>query len=245
MSHVLILGASSQIGQAIAQQVLDAGQRATLSYRSASHLEELEALAAPFGEACKLVHCDLDQDLTQQAFIDDLEPVDALVYNIGVMEMRPIRLMDQAHLERLFRINCFAPMLILGGLMRQRKINKKASAVFVSSLSAQYPWPGGAAYSASKAALENLVKTAAKECADKGLRCNAVAPGMVETRMFDKAMQMLSTDQQKAHLDKYPLGLVQPKDVADLVVFLLSKQAAKVTGTTYALDGGLLSTALR
>jgi 3-oxoacyl-[acyl-carrier protein] reductase len=110
--------------------------------------------------------------------------------------------------------------------------------VFMSSVSGVRGIPGHTVYAASKAGLDGLARTLARECAAFGVTVNSVAPGYIDTRMLDG----MTADRKKALAASVPVRrLGTPEEVAHLVAFLLSEQAAYATGQTWVLDGGLSS----
>ena len=112
--------------------------------------------------------------------------------------------------------------------------------VFISSISAQHPHKGGATYSSSKAALESFSKVVAMEYSHRRIRSNVVSPAMVKTPLYEKAAEDASHESMQAHVDKYPLGIGDPEDVANAIIYLLSDASRWVTGTKIVLDGGCL-----
>ncbi len=130
--------------------------------------------------------------------------------------------------------HAFGPMRAAGG----------GSIVNCSSIMAFNSGPGQAAYSASKSAVLGLTRGVAMDGAPYGIRCNAVCPGTVETPMYARhlARQADPEAEHRRHLEMYPLGrLGQPADVAGLVAFLLSDDAAWITGQDFIIDGGFLA----
>ena len=123
-------------------------------------------------------------------------------------------------------------------LCKKKKIKKNGSVVFTSSVSAFFNAPGRALYAGSKAALTSFMRSFAVELADKGIRANAVHPGMVETRMI---AENLSEEELQNNLKEYPLHRFgKPEDVAWAIIYLLSDASAWVTGTSLIIDGGFM-----
>ncbi len=114
--------------------------------------------------------------------------------------------------------------------------NKKGTIINITSVSGMMGNAGQANYAAAKAGMIGLTKTVAKELAQRGITCNAIAPGFVETQMTDK----LSEDVKNAVKDMVPLGrMAQPEDIANMAVFLASEKASYITGEIIKVDGGL------
>ena len=122
-------------------------------------------------------------------------------------------------------------------LLKKKKISKGGSIVFTSSISSYMTAPGLCIYASSKAALLAYMRTCAIELGSKGIRANAILPGMVETKLISSGTY---TDEDKQNdLTLYPLGRYgQPKDIARAMVFLLSDASAWMTGSELVIDGG-------
>ena len=131
-------------------------------------------------------------------------------------------------------------MLLCSELLQAKKMNDGASFVFVSSISSQHPYTGGAVYSSSKAALESFSKTLAIEVASKKMRSNVLLPALVKTQMLEETRQAVSEEDFIAYEKQYPLGFGEPEDIANAVCFLLSKEAKWITGSELKMDGGLV-----
>ena len=125
-------------------------------------------------------------------------------------------------------------------MLKKKKLNKQASIVFVSSIAAQHPYKGGAAYAASKAALEAFARTLALEVAHRKIRVNCIAPAMVQTQMYEATKAAVSAKAMEKDAARYPLGIGQSDDVANTSIFLLSDASKWITGQTIRLDGGLM-----
>lgn len=234
---ILVTGATSGIGVELVSKIILQGGKVVATGRKINVLQELEN---QFKESIE-THC---FDLTLQSDLEKLAKIcpkiDGMVNCSGIVKSQPIRYVSQEHLEETFSINFFSPVILVGLLNRAKKINKNASFVFISSVAAQFPRKGGTAYSCSKAALESFTKVMAMEYAHKGIRANCLAPAMIETPMYLEARELAGHDTMDEHIQRYPLGIGKPKDVADAIIFLLSDASKWMTGTIIKLDGGLL-----
>lgn len=230
---VLVIGATGSIGGAIANHLHAGGFELTLSGRSA---EKLDAL--PVAGAEQRIVADLSTEEGRQALVASAPTLDGVVFAAGVAPLAPVRYLKDADLEACFQMNTCIPLLLVRDLLKAKKINKGASIVFLSSVSASKGTAGYAAYSGSKAALEASARCLAVELAPKGIRVNCIAPGMVESDMSDGFAESASADALKAHAKAYPLGVGRPQDVAGAVSFLLSDASRWITGVTLPVDGG-------
>lgn len=230
---VLVIGATGSIGGAIASHLPSDGFELTLSGRSAGKLNALSI----DGASQKIV-ADLSTEEGRQALVASTPELDGVVFAAGVAPLAPVRYLKEADLEACFQINACIPLLLVRDLLKAKKINKGASIVFLSSVSASKGTAGYAAYSGSKAALEASARCLAVELAPKGIRVNCIAPGMVESDMSDGFAENASVDALEAHAKAYPLGVGRPQDVVGAVSFLLSGASRWITGVTLPVDGG-------
>lgn len=135
----------------------------------------------------------------------------------------------------MFGTNVFAPMLLLKAIVKAKKLAKASSIVFVASIGGVYSITNGSGiYGASKSALNAYMKYAALELSTKGIRCNAVNPGMVNTPLVESSQEEIEKDLQNYPLKRYG----EPTDIAWAVIYLLSDAASWVTGTELKIDGG-------
>ena len=141
-------------------------------------------------------------------------------------------------MSNIFSVNTFSPIFLLQKLSKKKKIKEDASVVFTSSISGiGAAAVGESMYIASKGAISAFVKAAALEFSKKGIRVNAVCPGMVKTDMSD-AYELNEGDNED--LKNYPLGrYANPEDIAWGIIYLLSNASSWVTGTNMVIDGGL------
>lgn len=235
---ILVTGASSGIGQQTAIKISEMGGAVVLTGRNNEKLEETMSLLQGKG------HLQLSADLLKEdervQLINDLPMLDGIVHSAGTVKPFPIKFIDQKKINETLNINYEIPLLLMSHLLRNKKINQKASIVFLSSISSQHPHKGGALYAGSKAAIEALSKVMALELYPQGIRSNCVSPAMVKTAMFEKAEREMSKESMDAHIQQYPLGIGYPEDVANAIVFLLSDGARWITGINIILDGGFL-----
>ncbi|GGD67510.1 SDR family NAD(P)-dependent oxidoreductase [Croceicoccus mobilis] len=227
----LVTGAASGIGAACAR---------ALAARGAAHLLLVDRDAAAL-EAMDLA-CDttlVSGDVSDPELWSDLSAtIDLAVINAGVAGgPSPIATGDFAEWRRIMGVNLDGAFLSLSFAMRS--MTGGGVAVITSSLSALRPYPGTAAYGASKAALIQLMKIAAAEGAEAGIRVNAIAPGPVDTAMWgDDAAR---AEMMAGVAAGTPLNRVaSAEEIAGSVLYLLSDMAANATGTVLVSDGGSL-----
>ena len=233
---VLVTGASSGIGRATAIECSKLGAKVVITARHEERLKE--TLNALEGDGHQLILCEMtsDDDLTN--LVETVPVLDGLVCNAGINKLVPIRQLKAEDLNHIFEVNTFSSIILLQKLMKKKKLAEDASVVYTSSISGiGAAAVGESMYIASKGALSAFVKAAALECSKKGIRVNAVCPGMVKTEMSD-AYDLNEGDNED--LKNYPLGrYANPVDIAWAIIYLLSNASSWVTGTNLVIDGGL------
>jgi NAD(P)-dependent dehydrogenase (short-subunit alcohol dehydrogenase family) len=172
--------------------------------------------------------------------ISELPQIDGFVHCAGKIQPFPIKYIKQKHIDDLFSINLNSAILLSSGLLKAKKLNQGASVVFISSISAEFPYMGGSLYSASKSALESFARSFALENAPMKIRANIVSPALVKTEMFEQTKSAYEEVDFEKFIYQYPLGVGEPQDVANTIAFLLSDLSKWITGTTIRMDGGLL-----
>ena len=237
---ILVTGAASGIGLATAQALAPAAARLILIDRDA------DALAAA------TLPCPVDRligDVADERFWDEAAPrlkgLTGAVINAGVAGAGAIRKLELAEWRRILSVNLDGAFLTLRAAMRA--IDGPGAIVAVASAAGIKAEPGIAAYAASKAALIQLVRVAAKEGAGQRLRVNAIAPAGVETPVWDAVPMFadraaaIGRDAAFAELAAMatPLGrYAKPDEIARQIAFLLSDDAALITGAVLVSDGG-------
>ncbi|HET6991085.1 MAG TPA: SDR family oxidoreductase [Bacteroidia bacterium] len=235
---ILITGASSGIGREVAVSADKMGAQLILSGRNEKELKSTLSLLA--GKDHRIISADLLSRADREKLANEIPAIDGLVHCAGVVQPFPIKFLDQQKMDATLNINYEAPVLMMSAILKQKKLNKDASLVFLSSISGQHPHKGGTMYAGSKAAIEAFVKVLALELNPQGIRANCISPAMVRTPMFDQAETEMSKEEMDKHIAKYPLGAGLPEDVANAAIFLLSPAARWITGINITLDGGYL-----
>jgi NAD(P)-dependent dehydrogenase (short-subunit alcohol dehydrogenase family) len=169
----------------------------------------------------------------------DFGKVDILFINAGISGTSSIEHQTPENFDNMINVNFRGVFFTLSKFIPQ--LNDGASVVILSSVLASTVSPGLSVYSASKAAINSLMKTAAIELAPRKIRVNAISPGAIDTKLFSK---MGMDEQTLAGMTDYltsltPLGRIgKPEEIGQLVAFLSSDEAAFITGSDYVIDGG-------
>lgn len=235
---ILVTGASSGIGRATAIECSKMGAKVIITARNAQRLSD--TFSELQGEGHQQIIADLTDTASIENMISQIDKIDGVVSNAGIANTEPIAFYKDEELETIFRTNTFSMMMLTKFLLKKKKLNKPASIVYTASIGNVYS--AGVAngiYGASKCAIDGFMRTAAVELAPKGIRCNSVNPGMVETNIMTDNSR-ISAEQFEEDKKKYPLGRYgKPEDVAWAIIYLLSEASSWVTGTALKLDGGV------
>lgn len=231
---ILVTGASSGIGRQIALSCAQAGAQIIASGRNAERLHD--TLQAMSGTGHRALTLDLCDDAAVKSAVTALGKIDGVVHGAGISLLAPLRLATRPHIESQLAANLLGPMLLTQQLLLRNAIQQGGAVVFISSISAHIGVHGVSSYSASKGAVEAMARSLSMEVAKKGIRVNCLAPGLVQTPMFEAALS--TTGGLDETIKNYPLGLGLPEDVANAAIFFLSPASRWITGTTLILDGG-------
>jgi NAD(P)-dependent dehydrogenase (short-subunit alcohol dehydrogenase family) len=231
--RVLVTGAGKGIGRSVVAKLVAEGAEVVALSRTASDLNEIKS---EFG--CHIVTCDLaDPAAARSAAIGAL-PVDLLVNNAGTTKLDSFLDTSVETFDWLMNVNAKAPMIVAQECARDMiRRGHKGSIVNVSSMASFQGVPEHTAYCATKGALDAMTRVMAVELGAHGIRVNTVNPVVTLTPMAIKAW----SDPAKAQsmLSRIPLGrFVEPEEVADVILYLLSSRASMVSGSSITVDGG-------
>lgn len=232
---IMVTGASSGIGQRTAIECSKLGATLVLTARCEERLyATMEQLQ---GTGHKMILADLTIEDDIKNLVEQCPVIDGFVNNAGVTVNKPIAFFSQKELDKVYSANTFAPMLIVRWLLKKKKLKNNSSIVFTSSVASDFSTIGNGIYGTSKAALAAYMRYCARELAGKGIRANAVHPGMVETNFIHGGA--VSEDDLGNDMEKYPLGRYgRPEEIAYAIIYLLSDASAWTTGISLFVDGG-------
>ena len=232
---ILITGASSGIGQTTAVVCAQMGADVVITGRDA---ERLQATADLMGTYNAMIAADLTNNDDVERLVANLPPLDGAVLCAGNSTTLPLQFGTREKFDDMFNVNFFAPVELLRLMYKKKILQKGASVVLIASIGGTHSFmPGNGVYGASKAALNSLMKYAAREYASRKVRVNSICPGMVDTPLIDRGT--ITVEQLAEDAKRYPLGRYgRPDDIANGAVYLLSDASSWLTGHDLVIDGG-------
>jgi len=239
----IVTGAGRGIGAAIAVALDAAGARVALVARSAEQLDEvaLRLTNKPIVVPADLATADAPSSAVATAIAAFDGRVDVLVNNAGMAIRKESDQLVVAELDTLWNTNVRSALLATIAVLPAMLAAGSGSVVSISSISGLRGAPRRAMYAASKSALDGMTRALAMEYGPRGLRFNAVAPGVVDTAMWRAALE--APEVTDAVLGVIPTRRVStPEEVADTVVFLASDASRAITGEVLSADGGMHAT---
>tara|TARA_B100001971_G_scaffold215182_1_gene259196 strand:+ start:140682 stop:141443 length:762 start_codon:yes stop_codon:yes gene_type:complete len=239
---VLVTGASRGIGKEIVLSL--AAQKAHVVFNWRGDEDSAIALANELKEAGASDATPLYFDMTEydkmkdelDRFTKEVAPISGLVNNAGISKDSLMMRVKPEEIQSILEVNLKATMVLTNTLSRNFLKAKEVSIVNMSSIVGLMGNLSQTVYAASKAGLIGYTKSVAKELASRKVRCNAICPGFIATKMTDE----LSEKAKESYLSAIPMGdFGETKDVAELTLFLLSQSSKYITGEVIKVDGGL------
>jgi len=239
----IVTGASKGIGASIAKQLADEGAAVVVNYASSKEGADrvVAEISGKGGKAIAVQANVADKAQIERLFVETKKAfgtLDILVNNAGIYEFAPLENVTAEHFHKMFDLN------VLGLILASQEAVKHfgpagGNIINISSVAATSAPPTTSVYSATKAAVDAVTRSLAKELGPRKIRVNSINPGMVETEGVHAA-GIASSDFRKEVESQTPLGRIgQPQDIAPAAVFLASADSAWMTGETLYISGGL------
>lgn len=233
---ILVTGASSGIGKAIAVECSKMGATIIATGRNEERLNE--TLGQMVGEGHIAIGADLSEEEGITHLINKLPKIDGMVLAAGIVEMLPISFASRKKFDKIFGTNLFSPAEIIRLVTKKKLFNPGLSIVAVDSVAGSTDIaPANSIYGSGKAALKAFIKYVALEMASKNIRANTISPGMILTPMHSGG----AVDDEKLQQTINGIPLKRwgtPEDIANCAIYLLSDASSYLTGTDIVIDGG-------
>ena len=232
---ILVTGASSGIGKATAIECSKLGARVVITGRDEARLQQ--TLSSLEGEGHVVITADLGEDDGIRFLVERVPVLNGIVHAAGISDTVLFQFLKKERLENIFNINFFAPVVLSQLLLKKKLLQKGGSIVFLSSIDGPVTAHIGNSYSATKGALSAMMQNMSIELASKGIRVNAVLPGMTETPLIhndDITQEQLNKDMELYPLKRY----ADPREIAWAIIYLLSDASTFTIGASLVVDGG-------
>lgn len=239
---IVLTGANRGLGHAILIGLAQSGYDVIACVRNnEQYAEDFASIAQTYGAQIHSVECHLDNKESIDSCWEEIEKLEMDIYGLvncaGIMELKSVMFTSYEDVEQMFRINYFAPFEMCKRMAEIVVRRGSGAIVNISSMASLGSQPGGAAYDASKAALNQLTKTLAQELAPFSVRCNTIACGPINTEMFANM-----GDKERSKLIKSVAlkRAAEPDEIVKAVLFLLSEDSSYITGQIIRVDGGAI-----
>lgn len=241
---VLVTGASSGIGQAVAVHLSKLGYRLMLLARREQLLKE--TLSKLEGKDHLYVSFDLSDlkgiENVMRLVVERMGPLSGMVHCAGIAPMRPLSLLKPENLHEVMAINFYSYVEMVRCFSKKENFAAPAGVVGISSVASVLGDKGKLGYCSSKAAMDAATRCMAKEMASKGIRINTLRPSYVQTELLDRYTDHWGDSPSvNAFARKHLMGVIKPEQVAAFVAFLLSDSAQTITGSAFPIDSGALA----
>jgi NAD(P)-dependent dehydrogenase (short-subunit alcohol dehydrogenase family) len=238
---ILITGASKGIGFALAQELYQINTKMILhasSDEGINHLKnEFTSDQVVFWQADFTKPESLETGLN--SLLSKVGPLDGYVNCVGIRARRPVNLFNVALIQQVMNANLVSYLEIIRLITKRNRYNKGMSILSITSISAHSGAPGVSIYAATKGAVESATRCMAKELYKKGIRINSLVSGQVNTEAYTSLMET-KENQEDPVLSRQYMGLLNPKQLAQACLFLLSENSSYLNGVSFPVDGGYL-----
>lgn len=234
---ILVTGASSGIGRGIAIACSKMGASVIVNGRNEQRLSE--TMSEMEGDDNLSLAADLSDNVALAEMVAKLPKLDGIVHCAGIGQRVLCKQLQESDLDNMMNVNFKAPVMLQTEILKQKKINKSASIVFIASIACDSPTIGNAMYSASKGAIISYANCLALELAPRLIRVNCILPAMIWTDLIFKGG--ITEEELKEDEKKYPLKRYgKPEDIANLSIYLLSDASSWMSGSSIRITGGVI-----
>jgi len=241
----LITGGAKGIGKETASIMSDLGAKVIIIDRN--ELESTQAIElfnnSNIHKFYKFDFSNVNEiEMQIQQIINENGPLDGFIHCVGARSRRPLSLLNVSAIQEILNVNFVSFIEMIRVVCKKNNFNSGLSIVGVSSIASSVGHKSVTAYAASKAAMDSSIRCLAKELAVKDIRLNSVVPSVINTEVY---RSFISNDNrpnpENSISERQYLGLGQPIDVANAIIFLLSPESRFITGSSISVDGGFLS----
>lgn len=233
---ILVTGASSGIGKAIALECSKMGANLVVTGRNEIKLQDTVSILE--GKNHLSIQADLTNEDDISKIVNSSPKLDGVVHCAGIGDRTLLKMVKERDIQRVMKANFEAPVLLQRALLKKKLVNPMASVVFMASRAPFAPTIGNGIYAASKGALIAYAKVLCLELASQKIRVNCICPAMVWTELVERDQQLTGANYQEKEKE-YPLGRYgKPEDIAYLTIYLLSDAAEWITGSCFDATGG-------
>jgi len=238
--HILITGASSGIGANAAKFFSELGAKVILVGRSAHKLNTLSEELSRNSSLVKVIDLSAPDLLYEEikSLPPEWLPLHGVFHAAGNELVKPIKLMKSSDFDSLMSVSAKSALSIARAVSTKSVMSDGGSLVFMSSVAAITGTSGLSLYSATKGAVEAMIRSLAVELSAKSIRVNAITAGAVDTPMHQRLLRGMPENAIQDYLSRHPLGFGHPTDISNLAAYLISDAARWMTGSCIVLDGG-------
>ena len=240
---ILVTGATSGIGRATAVMLSEQGAKVAFLARDEERAKATLGILKGQGHSYHLKDLG-DTDGYREVFdevVSDGMKLDGIAHCAGMVKVLPLNSLNYSNMDESMRVNFYSMVELAKMFAKKKYHNENSSFVTVSSIAAEYPGKCQSLYAATKAAVNVVTQSLSMELGQKGIRINSVMPASVNTRMMQEVNENRDSDQSDKIIEKQVLGLEEPEDIAEIILFLLSSTSRKITGRAIYADAGYVN----
>ena len=240
--RIVVTGSTSGMGRAVAIKLSQQGAEVCLLARNNEKIQETLKLMSGTGHKFYLKDFSVAGGYKEifDDIVSDGHKIDGLVHCAGIAKILPIGMLSKKTMDESMTTNLYSYVEMVS-LLSKKKYHDKTSIVGISSISTRYPLKCQGIYVATKSAMNTMTTSMAIELAEKGIRINTVMPAATNTQMLKDACENKTDEQIRNSIKQQVLGLAEPEDIADIVMFLLSDASRMITGREIYADGGYIN----